>query len=588
LSWYDAARRAKIWGFDTEGTSVNPVVNELEGFSVATREDGPFWIPAGLHFDRELKKLAELVGDPTEHVIIQNAVYDVGVLHKYGIEFNAVLFDTLIESWLVDENGGHKLEILVERIFSYQMKTYKEVEALRKQFGEDSAEFKQFFGDYAKDDAKWLLDLHAHLAPQVMAEGLWDIYREIYIPLVKVIVKMTARGCKIDRELLASFIKTHESKIESLCQRMFEIVGHVFNPNSPDQLRPILYDRFRLRPKWKKKTKKGYSTSIEVLETIPEPEGYDDGYDLVQTLLEYRQHTKLLSTYVRPMLEYSKRDGRIHASFHPVGTVTGRLSSNAPNLQNIPVRSELGREIRRVFVPTPGFVLVVADYSQAEIRVMAHYSQDPVLRDVFATDGDVHQNSAERMGLIEKYGPKGGRDRGKTANLGFNYDMGAKKFARKNKYPEPEAREMRKEYFRLHRGVRRYHQVIERGVDSGELLEVHTLLGRKRRLYTAPIEHGLRFREAVNSPIQGTVGDLVNRTMVRMDAEIETYWAGEAYLLNQVHDELVYEVKADEDVLESFILTLYDTMCSADDGKLSVPLDADIGISAKNWIEAKA
>ena len=587
--WYDAIISAPIFGLDTEGTSLQAHINHLHGFSIAISGQS-FWIPNDSYFETELGKLRNILEDSNKHVIIQNAVYDVCVLRRYDIIVNAHIFDTMIAAWLIDENVFHGLKKMVKRIFDHNMITWSELKEIEKKHGSESVEFKKAQADYAMDDARQLLPLYEHFRPQLISEGLLEIYENIYEPLIHVVVNMIDRGVAIDQGCIRRLAEEFSHKAKSIKSEMISILGWDFNPNSPLQIGKILYGHFGLHPKWAKKLSSGQiSTSVDVLETISKQDG-EEGYEFVQQLLQLRHLLKLINTYLNPIIEYCKHDGRLHANFNLVGTVTGRLSSDNPNLQNIPARTKEGRKIREAFIASESFVLVVADFSQFEIRIMADKSQDPVLRQVFSVDGDVHQETAERLGLIDKFGQREGRARGKTTNLGFNYDMGAKKFARMNKYTEDDANSYRDGYFKLYRKIKLHHDTLRIEVAKG-LNEVFTFIGRKRRLYNTKIDNGNRFRVAVNSPIQGSAADFTNIAMIRIHKLIKERWNGSAYLLLQVHDELVIEIRPE--IAKEFVVALYDIMCNVDivgfvnRDRLSVPLDVDISVGT-NWLMAKA
>jgi len=578
-----AIRAAKTFCFDTETTSLDPLAAELVGVSLAVEEGKAWYIPVGHRSDdaapqlpREevLTALRSLLEDQSLLLIGQNTKYDMMVLAKYDLWPRNLAGDTMLASYLLNPTRRHNLTDLAWDQLQYRMVTYEEVtDNGRKNFAEVSvAEAARYSGE----DADITLRLAHRLFPQVQEEGMGKLFTDVEVPLAAVLARMELTGIRVDLDLLSELSQEFGKRRRALEKEIYDLAGEEFNIGSPQQLQTILFDKLGL-PRGKK-TKTGSSTDSSVLEALAEQ------YPLPAKILAYRGFTKLQSTYVDalPKLIHPKT-GRIHTSFNQTVTATGRLSSSNPNLQNIPVRTEEGRRIRTAFVPEPGWVLLSADYSQIELRLLAHLSQDPVLIESFQKGQDVHaRTAAELFGASLNTVSAAQRRQAKTINFGIIYGMGALRLGRSLGIPLKTAQEYIEQYFKRYAGIKAYM--------DGVLLEarkcgyVTTLLGRRRYVPDLQSKNAqlaaAAERMAVNTPIQGTAADLIKMAMVEIDKRLAKEKAP-ARMLLQVHDELLFEVQ--EKKLNKVKTLVQECMESV--MELRVPLQVDLGVGA-NWAEA--
>jgi DNA polymerase-1 len=578
-----AIRAAKTFCFDTETTSLDPLAAELVGVSLAVEEGKAWYIPVGHRSDdaapqlpREevLTALRSLLEDQSLLLIGQNTKYDMMVLAKYDLWPRNLAGDTMLASYLLNPTRRHNLTDLAWDQLQYRMVTYEEVtDNGRKNFAEVSvAEAARYSGE----DADITLRLAHRLFPQVQEEGMGKLFTDVEVPLAAVLARMELTGIRVDLDLLSELSQEFGKRRRALEKEIYDLAGEEFNIGSPQQLQTILFDKLGL-PRGKK-TKTGSSTDSSVLEALAEQ------YPLPAKILAYRGFTKLQSTYVDalPKLIHPKT-GRIHTSFNQTVTATGRLSSSNPNLQNIPVRTEEGRRIRTAFVPEPGWVLLSADYSQIELRLLAHLSQDPVLIESFQKGQDVHaRTAAELFGASLNTVSAAQRRQAKTINFGIIYGMGALRLGRSLGIPLKTAQEYIEQYFKRYAGIKAYM--------DGVLLEarkcgyVTTLLGRRRYVPDLQSKNAqlaaAAERMAVNTPIQGTAADLIKMAMVEIDKRLAKEKAP-ARMLLQVHDELLFEVQ--EKKLNKVKTLVRECMESV--MELRVPLQVDLGVGA-NWAEA--
>ncbi|HXG19282.1 MAG TPA: DNA polymerase I [Methylomirabilota bacterium] len=578
-----AIRAAKTFCFDTETTSLDPLAAELVGVSLAVEEGRAWYIPVGHRSDdaapqlpREevLTALRSLLEDQSLSSIGQNTKYDMMVLAKYGLWPRNLAGDTMLASYLLNPTRRHNLIDLAWDQLQYRMVTYEEVtDNGKKNFADVSvAEAARYSGE----DADITLRLAHRLFPQVQEEGMGKLFTDVEVPLAAVLARMELTGIRVDLALLSELSQEFGKQRRALEKEIYALAGEEFNIGSPQQLQTILFDKLGL-PRGKK-TKTGSSTDSSVLEALAEQ------YPLPAKILAYRGFTKLQSTYVDalPKLIHPKT-GRIHTSFNQTVTATGRLSSSNPNLQNIPVRTEEGRRIRTAFVPEPGWVLLSADYSQIELRLLAHLSQDPVLIESFQQGQDVHARTAsELFGVSLNAVSAAQRRQAKTINFGIIYGMGALRLGRSLGIPLKTAQEYIEQYFKRYAGIKAYM--------DGVLLEarkcgyVTTLLGRRRYVPDLQSKNAqlaaAAERMAVNTPIQGTAADLIKMAMVEIDKRLAKEKAP-ARMLLQVHDELLFEVQ--EQKLHKVKTLVRECMESV--MELRVPLQVDLGVGA-NWAEA--
>jgi DNA polymerase-1 len=567
---------------DTETTSEDPLKARLVGVGLSWGE-APVYLPiaheAGpnLPVDAFETAFAPLLADPRVPKIGQHFKYDQLVLRGAGLPVAGLACDTMIASYLLDPETPHNLDFLarthlgVEKIPTSALigKRGKEqttmnhlaVEAVAAYCGEDA-------------HVTWLLA--ERFLPQLVAQGLAPLFRDVEIPLSDVLADMEWEGVALDVKFLAAMSTRITEEIAGLEKRIHHVAGKTFNIQSTQQLGEILFTDLGLPGG--RKTKTGFSTDSEVLEELAER------HDLPRLVLQYRQLTKLKSTYVDALpAMVLPRDGRLHTSFGQTVAATGRLSSSDPNLQNIPFRTPLGREVRRAFVARPGWKLVSADYSQVELRLMAHLSRDPALVEAFERGEDVHARTAQRVfGLPE--GAKASSEQramAKVVNFGVMYGMGARALARQLGIPVPEATRFIADYYRTHEGVKRFlEKMVEDARAKGY---AETILGRRRALPALTQSDGRARsdaeRAAINTPIQGSAADLIKVAMIRLARDLDARGLA-ARLVLQVHDELLIECPAAE--VEASQQAVVDAMTHA--MELSVPLEVQVG-AGDNWFE---
>lgn len=578
-----AIRKAKTFCLDTETTSLNPLEAELVGVSLAIEEKKAWYLPVGhntLDADPQLTReevlaaLRALLEDPTLSMIGQNTKYDAMVLAQSQLWPRNFGGDTMIASYLLDPNKRHNLNDLAWEHLQYRMVTYESVtEGGKKNFAEVSvADATRYSGE----DADITLRLAHQLFPRVQAEDMGALFTDIELPLALVLAKMELTGIRIDTQFLASLSTEFGEHRRRLEKEIYEAAGEEFNLASPKQLQVILFDKLGL-PRGKK-TATGSSTDSSVLEALAEQ------YPLPAKILEYRGFTKLQSTYVDalPKLVQAKT-GRVHTSFNQTVTATGRLSSSNPNLQNIPIRSEEGRRIREAFLPEPGQILLSADYSQIELRLLAHLSEDPVLMESFQQNQDVHARTASELFAVPIPDVSADQRRqAKTINFGIIYGMGALRLARSLGIPTKTAQTYITQYFARYGRIKSYMDgIVTEGRERGY---VTTLLGRRRyvpelRSFNQQLASAAE-RAAINTPIQGTAADLIKMAMVAIDRRL-TQEQLQTRMLLQVHDELLFEVPEPElERVKSLVREVMEGVMS-----LRVPLRVDIG-TGRNWAEA--
>ena len=535
--------------------------------------------PPQLDRAQALELLRPLLEDASVRKLGQHGKYDLHVMRRHGIALAGYADDTMLESFVLEAGSArHDMDSLARRHLGYETVKYEDVCGK----GAKQIPFSQVALDdatrYAAEDADVTLRLHRVLAPRLAAEpALERVYRDIEMPLVPVLERIEANGVKVDVDELRRQGADLSKRMLAAQQQATELAGRTFNLDSPKQLQALLFDELGL-PALVKTPKGQPSTNEEALEAIA------DQHELPRVILEYRGLAKLRSTYTDKLPEMVNPDtGRVHTSYHQAGAATGRLSSSDPNLQNIPIRTDDGRRIRRAFVAPPGRKLVACDYSQIELRIMAHLSQDPGLVRAFESGADIHKaTAAEVFGrrLEEVSGNE--RRAAKAINFGLMYGMGAFGLARQLGIGRGEAQDYIALYFSRYPGVRDYmERTREQAREQGY---VETVFGR--RLYLEYIRAGNQAqragaeRAAINAPMQGTAADIIKRAMVAVDAWLAGQ-GGRAAMILQVHDELVFEVE------ENFTTTLVEEagrlMASA--AQLSVPLVVDSGVG-NNWDEA--
>jgi len=587
-AWLSKIGKSELAGFDTETTSINYMEAEIVGVSFATDDGDAAYLPLAhaypgapdqLDRDETLARLQPWLEDPGQSKVGHHLKYDAHVLDNHGITLAGMAFDSMLESYVLDSTATrHDLDSVARKYLGVETIHYEDVAGKgAKQLRFDEVPLEQA-APYAAEDADITLQLHRELWAKIEeSEQLTAIYEDIERPLVGVLTRTEQYGVLVDAKLLKKLSAEFAAKMIDVEAAAHEAAGHPFNLGSPKQLQEVLFNELEL-PVIRKTPKGQPSTAEDVLaELAPD-------YELPQLILDYRSLSKLKSTYTDKLpLQISPRTGRIHTSYHQAVAATGRLSSSDPNLQNIPIRTEEGRRIRQAFIAPAGSVLLAADYSQIELRIMAHISGDAGLRAAFAEDRDIHQaTAAEVFGVALEDVTPDHRRSAKAINFGLIYGMSAFGLARQLGIARHEAQEYVDLYFSRYPAVKDYmdrtrEQARERGY-------VETVLGR--RLYLPEINarqaprRQYAERSAINAPMQGTAADIIKRAMIDVDAWLQAAGVS-ARLIMQVHDELVLEVPEPEltEVREHVVRL----MNSA--ARLDVPLKVQAG-SGPNWDEA--
>ncbi len=589
-AWLARLEAAELFAFDTETTSLDYVEAEVVGVSFAIEPEAAAYVPLAhaypgappqLDRNKVLERLRPLLESDRPRLIGQHIKYDRNVLLNHGIALQAIAFDTMLESYVLDASAGrHDMDSLAERYLGHRTTHYHEIAGKgAKQLRFDQIPLEQA-GPYAAEDADITLRLHQLLWPRLQDQPrLAAVLREIEMPLIPVLSRMECTGVSIDREMLARHSRELAGRLHQLEQQAYEVAGHKFNMGSPKQIGQILFEELGL-PVVSKTPKGAPSTSESVLQELAE-----QGYELPRIILEHRGLAKLKSTYTDKLPEMvNPRTGRVHTSYHQAVAATGRLSSSDPNLQNIPVRTEEGRRIRQAFVPQAGWKMLAADYSQIELRIMAHLSGDEGLLRAFAEGRDIHRATAAEVfagGDLEAVTDQQRRS-AKAINFGLIYGMSAFGLARQLGIERGEAQAYIDLYFQRYPGVKAFmEKTREQAREQGY---VETLFGRRLYLPEIKSRNGARRaaaeRTAINAPMQGTAADIIKRAMISVDDWLQSGDL-EARLLMQVHDELVFEVAPA--ALDEATVQIREHMESA--AELRVPLVVDIGVG-DNWDQA--
>jgi DNA polymerase-1 len=586
-AWLARLHDAPLIAFDTETTSLDPMQADVVGISLSVQSGHACYIPLGHDYpgvpaqlprDQVLAALKPIFEDPKRPKVGQHAKYDMNILSHYGIVVRGLTQDTMLESYVWNATATrHDMDSLAKKYLGYDTVKYEQVAGK----GAKQISFSQVDLDtacrYAAEDADVTLRLHHALWPLLEAEPkLRKVYEAIEIPLVPVLAGMEQRGVLIDVNELRKQSQQLGKRMHELQQDAWKSAGREFNLDSPKQLQAILFDQLGLPAKLKTPTGQP-STNEEALEAIAEE------HALPRLILDYRGLAKLRSTYTEKLAEIvNPRTGRVHTSYHQGAVATGRISSTDPNLQNIPVRTEEGRRIRQAFIAPEGWRVMAADYSQIELRIMAHLSGDEGLLRAFQEGGDIHRaTAAEVFGLEPDAVTNNQRRAAKAINFGLMYGMSAFGLARQLGVDRGEASDYMARYFSRYPGVHAFMDATrERAHRDGY---VETLFGR--RLYLENLSsrnQALRAgaeRAAVNAPMQGTAADIIKRAMIAVAAWLKD--RDDAHMLMQVHDELVFEVRAD--AVDTVRDAIRQHMSGA--AELHVPLVVDVGVG-KNWDEA--
>lgn len=587
--WLARLQAAPLFAFDTETTSLDYMEARVVGVSFAIEPGKAAYVPFGHDYLGApvqlteavvLGKLKPLLEDPTRLKVGQNLKYDRNVLLNHGIELQGIAYDTMLESYVLNSTASrHDMDSLARRYLNVETISFEDIAGKGvKQLTFNQIEL-ELAAPYAAEDADITLRLHQALWGKLSAEpGLAKVFREIELPLLPVLARMERLGTTIEPKLLHQQSQEIEVRLAELEKQAHELAGQEFNLSSPKQLGEILFTKLGL-PIIKKTPKGAPSTAEEALAELAET------YELPQLLMEHRGLAKLKSTYTDKLpLMIKPQTGRVHTSYHQAVAATGRLSSTDPNLQNIPVRNEQGRRIRQAFIPCAGYKLVAADYSQIELRIMAHLSGDKGLLTAFAEGKDIHKaTAAEVFGVALDAVTSDMRRSAKAINFGLIYGMSAFGLAKQLGIGRAEAQKYMDLYFERYPGVLEYMERTRQQADAQGYVE--TLFGR--RLYLPDIKSrnaGLRKaaeRAAINAPMQGTAADIIKRAMINVDGWIRGIEDQSIRMLMQVHDELVFEIR--EEKLEEYIALIKEKMSGA--AELYVPLVVEAG-TGDNWDQA--
>ena len=586
--------------WDTETTALDPFDAELVGIGCCwgDRPEEVAYLPishrAGQNLDKTLalESLRPILEDPTYPKALQNAKFDRLILRCQGIQLEGVVFDTMLASYVLNPDATHNLSEMGLRYLNILAQSYNDLVPKGKTIAEIEI---PAVADYCGTDAYTVF----RLVPLLQAElekfpELYNLLLSIEQPLEVVLSDMEHRGIRIDQDYLAEFSKTLEKDLQAIEQRAYEVAGETFNLGSPKQLSELLFETLKLDKRKSKKRATGYSTDAATLEKL------QGDHPIIDEILEYRTLAKLKSTYVDALPALVRPDThRVHTDFNQAITSTGRLSSSNPNLQNIPIRTAFSRQIRKAFVPEPGWLLVAADYSQIELRILAHLSQEPVLLENYRSGQDVHSLTARLLLEKEEITPEERRF-AKVINFGVIYGMGAQRFARESGFSTAEAKVFIERFNDRYANVFRYLQQMQKQAIAQGYVE--TLLGRRRyfnfssenikamrgmnpneveleKVKTRDQYDAQLLRAAANAPIQGSSADIIKIAMVQLREVLQGY---QAHLLLQVHDELVFEIHPDD--WETLQPKIQSTMESA--VELDIPLVVEIG-AGQNWMEAK-
>lgn len=575
--------REKSFAFDTETEGLDPLTAALVGMSFAIREQEAWYVPVPANREEAtdiVLRLAPALQHPEIEKVGQNIKFDILALRKYGVRVKGPLFDTMIAHYLLNPELRHGMDYLAETYLKYKTVPIEDLIGPKgkKQASMRTVPIEQI-KEYAAEDADVTLRLKHYFAPLLKQEDVESLFFEMEMPLIYVLAEMEATGVKLDTEALKQSSEVLSQQLIALEQSIYELAGQTFNINSTKQVGEILFDKLKLDEKAKKTKTGGYSTSEEVLEKIR------GKHPIVGKLLEYRGIKKLLSTYIDalPALIHPET-GKIHTSFNQAVTATGRLSSTNPNLQNIPVRDELGREIRKAFIADDDdCIFFSADYSQIELRLMAHLSNDPHMVEAFCSGADIHAATAAKIyGIPVEEVTSDMRRKAKTANFGIIYGISVFGLAERLGIPRAESKELIDGYFQTYPRVKEYmEESIRVAKEKGY---VETLFKRKRFLPDInshnAVVRGYAERNAINAPIQGSAADIIKLAMIHIHQQFEAEHLKSRMIL-QVHDELNFNVRKEEfDRVKEIVLNCMEHVL-----QLRVPLIADCG-EGKNWLEA--
>ncbi|WP_161889414.1 DNA polymerase I [Pontibacter russatus] len=572
--------------FDTETTSIDAITARLVGMSFCYIPGEAYYVPVPADDQQEAKRIVAefkpVLENPNIAMVGQNIKYDILVMKNYDVEVQGPIFDTMLAHYLLEPEMRHNMDVLAETYLNYSPVPITDLIGPKGKNQKTMADLEpEEVKDYACEDADVTLQLKQYFEPLLQEQGLMKLFWDVETPLVQVIADMEKEGISIDSDALADISIQLESEIIGLEKRIFDIAGEQFNIGSPKQLGEILFDKLELHGKSKlKKTKTGqYATGEEILSKMAAE------HEIVRLILEHRELTKLKSTYVDALPQLvCHLDGRVHTSFNQAVTATGRLSSTNPNLQNIPIRTERGREIRKAFVPRNNKHLIIsADYSQIELRIMADFSGDPTMKEAFKNGIDIHASTASKVFHVPlEQVDSEMRRKAKTVNFGIIYGISAFGLAERLAIPRREAADIIEAYFQEFPAVKEYmDSTIEK---ARELEYAETLLGRRRYLRDINSRNqtirAFAERNAINAPIQGTAADIIKIAMIHIQDYLKQEKLQTRMIL-QVHDELLFDAPKEE--VEVVTPKIVELMTNA--LPLSVPMEVGLGVG-ENWLEA--
>ena len=575
--------KQEIVAFDTETEGLNALETDIVGISFSWQKGIGYYLPVKNNKSVHEKSFEILKPffESTEIIKVgHNIKFDIQVLHKYNVKVSSPIYDTMVAHYLINPDMRHNLDTLSESYLNYSPIS---IESLIGKKGKNQISMRDVsidkITDYASEDADITLQLKSIFDKEIEVNNLGKIFYDIEIPMINVLSEMETEGIKIDISYLEKLDKEFEEDLEKLKKEIFKKSGEEFNLNSPKQLGEILFDKLKLVSK-PKKTKTGqYSTSEEVLSSLA------NDHKIIEDILEWRSLDKLQNTYVKSLPnEVSSLTNRVHSSFNQTVTTTGRLSSNNPNLQNIPIRTANGQKIRRAFIPRGSdYILMAADYSQIELRVIASMSNEKNMIDAFVNNQDIHTMTASKIYNVDPESvTREQRGNAKTVNFGIIYGVSAFGLSQQTDLNRSESKVMIDNYFLNYPGLKKYmSDQIDFARNNGY---VETIMGRRRYLQNINSQNNMlrssSERNAINAPIQGSAADIIKIAMININSELKKQSLKSKMLL-QVHDELVFDVhKSEKDQIKDIVKT---TMESA--VKLKVPLKIDLEFG-KNWLEA--
>lgn len=576
--------KQKEISFDTETTGIDAHQAELVGLSFSVTPGTAYYVPVSsdqTEAKKTLQYFKDILEDTSVTKIGQNIKYDMTMMKWYGIEVAGPLYDTMITHYLCEPDLRHKLDYLTESYLDYKMVP---IEELIGKGGKNQLSMRDVnlekVKEYACEDADLTLQLVPVLKKMMTENELTELYRKIEEPLIRVLCDLEYEGIRIDAGFLNDYSKELDKLIINKEQEIYRNAGVHFNISSPKQVGEVLFDRLKVPYKWKKTSTGQYSTDFDKLTELA------GEHIVIDTILEYRKFSKLKSTYVDALpTMINPRTGRVHSNFNQARAATGRLSSENPNLQNIPIKDEAGREIRKAFIPrSEDYVLLAADYSQIELRIIAEISNDKSMLDAFAAGNDFHKATASKVyGVPYEEVTSEQRRNAKTVNFSITYGAGATNLSRQLGIPRKESQELIQSYFREFSGLKNY--MDETVKSARELGYVKTLLGRRRNLRDINSRNSLTAsnaeRVAINTPIQGTAADMIKIAMINIHHEFRESKLKSKMVL-QVHDELVFDVYKPE--LDQVKIIIADKMKNAIP-TLRVPIIVEMGVG-NNWLEA--